>query len=86
MVNTTKQQLKPRNSMCKDKEGKMTANKESILRRWRDHFDERLNQEIGTTTSYDLEAVPMAQQDDVPDPSLEEMKEATKNRGLIPWN
>jgi hypothetical protein len=35
MGNTTKQQFKPRTSMsmCKDKEGKMIANKESVLRR-----------------------------------------------------
>jgi hypothetical protein len=33
MGNTTKQQFKPRTSTCKDKEGKMIANKESILRR-----------------------------------------------------
>jgi hypothetical protein len=33
-----------------------------------------LNQEIGTNTAYDLEAVPMTQQDEVPDPSLEEVK------------
>jgi hypothetical protein len=43
MVNTTKQKFKPRMSMCKDIEGKMIANKESVLRRWRDHFDELLN-------------------------------------------
>jgi hypothetical protein len=30
-VNTTKQQFKPRASMCKDKEGKMIANKENVL-------------------------------------------------------
>jgi hypothetical protein len=67
MVNTTKQQFKPRTSMCKDKEEKMIANKESVLRRWRDHFDKLLNQEIGTNTAYDLEAVPTVQQDEVPD-------------------
>jgi hypothetical protein len=68
MANIAKQQFKPKTSMCKDKEGKMTANKESVLRRWRDHFDELLNQEIGTNTAYDLEAVPTAQQVEVPDP------------------
>jgi hypothetical protein len=60
MVNTTKPQFKPRTSMCKDKEGKMIANKESVLKRWRYCLDELLNQEIGTNTAYDLEAVPMA--------------------------
>jgi DNA primase large subunit len=67
-------------SMYKDIEGKMIVNKERVLRRWRDHFDELLNQEIGTNTAYDLEAVPMAQQDEVPDPSLEEVKEAIKKQ------
>jgi hypothetical protein len=51
MANTTKQQFKPRTLMCKDKEGKIIANKESILGRWRDHFDQLLNQEIGTNTA-----------------------------------
>jgi hypothetical protein len=81
MVNTTKQ-FNPRTSVCKDKEGKMIANKESVLRRWRDHFDVLLNQEIGTNTAYDLEAVPMAQQDEVPDPSLEEMEAAIKKQKI----
>jgi hypothetical protein len=40
MANTTKQQFKPRTSMCKDKEGIMIANKEIILGSWRDHFDQ----------------------------------------------
>jgi hypothetical protein len=41
-VNSTRQNFKPRTTICKSKEGRIISDK-GVLRRWREHFDGILN-------------------------------------------
>lgn len=42
-VNKQRKEFKPRVSMCKDKSGNILSQKEEVLKRWREYFNELLN-------------------------------------------
>jgi hypothetical protein len=45
-VNSTRQNFKPRTSICKSKEGRLISDKEGVLRSWREHFNGILNKDM----------------------------------------
>jgi hypothetical protein len=45
-INDMRNNFKPRNTVCRNKRGNLIIDKEGILRRWIEHFDELLNGEV----------------------------------------
>lgn len=48
ILKETKNEFHPRISLCKDKQGKWLTEEEKVLRRWKEHFSDILNQNTAT--------------------------------------
>jgi hypothetical protein len=49
-VNSTRQNFKPRTTICKSKEGRLISDKEGVVTCWREHFDGIWNKETTPTS------------------------------------
>jgi hypothetical protein len=61
MVQKIKDGYKPHTDQCKDTEGNIIGEKEQIVRRWREHFEEILNENkhISKITELDIKQFQM---------------------------
>jgi hypothetical protein len=75
-VRTAKRGFQPRTTMCRDKNGDLVCNSSGILNRWKEHFNELLNE--GASEQADSRRRTYEEEDgkEFPSPSLNEVKNA----------
>jgi hypothetical protein len=79
-INDMRNNFKPRNTMCRNKNGYLITDKEGILRRRIEHFDELLNREVDDDFEKEQEhsspRTSNVRVEEIEEPSLEELEAA----------
>jgi hypothetical protein len=81
-INDMRNNLKPRNTKCRNKNGNLVTDKKGILRRWIQHFDELLNREVDDdfekAQEHSSPGTLNVRVEEIEEPSLEELEAAVK--------
>ncbi|XP_055628129.1 CDK5RAP1-like protein [Toxorhynchites rutilus septentrionalis] len=76
-LNASHKGFVPRAEMCRNKEGGILTNERDVIERWRQHYDEHLNSaQTGDLDGAEEDYTGAMNNDDVPPPTMGEVKEA----------
>jgi hypothetical protein len=67
---------KPRTNICKDKNGNIISDKEKIIERWKEHFNDLLNNQQSNNTNNASHQEIYTAENLVPEPTIEEIDRA----------